>query len=272
MAADGLTFLVWPLIVVVVGVALVCANKPPSTKDLSTHSHRQLIGYAGLVLPLALPLIAQLRRTRRLDLAALDSVSSFYYTGAVAFFTGTLLALAAFLFTYRGYRNRYNLYDRIAGFVAAAAAIGVAVFPTQAPSASLKPSWWVPMTGTIHYGSAIVLLLTFACFALFLFPRTDPDGPKPSKAHPLPPAKRWRNRIYILCGVVMVACLIWAAIAKNNRWPIYWPETIALIAFALSWLVKGRFEWTLVSAGKSAWRYARHPREAVNRIRTFKPG
>jgi hypothetical protein len=272
MATDGLTFLVWPLIVAILGVALVSANKPPSTKDLSTHSHRQLIGYAGLVLPLALPLIAQLRPTQGLDFAALDSVSSYYYTGAVAFFAGALLALAAFLFTYRGYKNRYNVYDRIAGFVAGGAAIGVAVFPTQAPNLSLAPSWWVPLTGRIHYGSAVVLFLAFACFALFLFPRTDPDRPRPGKEHPLPPDKRWRNRFYILCGLIMVACLIWALIAKNNDRSIYWPETIALVAFALSWLVKGRFEWTLVSAGQSAWRYARHPGQLADRIRSFKAG
>jgi len=58
----------------------------------------------------------------------------------------------------------------------------------------------------------------------------------------------------------------------NNDKPIYWPETIALAAFALSWLVKGRFELTLVSAGKSTWRYVRHPGEVVNRIRTLGRG
>src|SRR3970040_1717384 len=108
MATDGLTLLVWPVIVVLVGVAVIAANQPPSTKDLSTHSHRQLIGYAGLVLPLALPCIAALRPTG-LTVAELDSVSSYYYTGAVAFFAGTLVALGAFLFTYRGYDNRYNV-------------------------------------------------------------------------------------------------------------------------------------------------------------------
>jgi len=70
----------------------------------------------------------------------------------------------------------------------------------------------------------------------------------------------------------MVACLIWAAIALNNDKPIYWPETIALGAFALSWLVKGRFEWTLVSAGKSTWGCVRHPGQLANRIRSFKAG
>ena len=272
MATDGLTFVVWPLIVVVLGVALVSANRPPSTKDLSTHSHRQLIGYAGLVLPLALPLIAQLRPTQGLDFAALDSVSSYYYTGAVAFFTGALVALAAFLFTYRGYDNRYSLYDRIAGFVGGGAAIGVAVFPTEAPNLSLAPSWWVALTGQIHYGSAIVLFMTFACFALFLFPKTDPDKPKPSKKNPLPRDKRLRNGFYISCGVIMVACMIWAAIAKNNGKSIYWPETIALVAFALSWLVKGRFEWTLASIGKSTWHYTRNPGQLVNKIRHPKAG
>jgi len=267
MATDGLALLVWPVIVVFVGVAVVIANQPPSTKDLSTHSHRQLIGYAGLTLPLALPCLAALRATG-LGVAELDSLSAYYYTGAVAFFTGTLVAVAAFLFTYRGYDNRYNVYDRIAGLVAGAAAIGVAVFPTAAPKESLKPSWWIDLTGYIHFGSALVLFLTLACFALFLFTRTDPEGPKPDK---LPWDKKLRNVFYILCGVVMLACLIWAGIALKNDKPIYWPETFALGAFALSWLVKGRFEATLLDAGKSTLRYVRHPGQLVERIRTLKP-
>lgn len=271
MATDGLTFLVWPLLVVLIGVALVTANTPRSTRDLSTHSHRQLIGYAGLVLPLALPVIANLRPTRGLSVAALNSISSYYYTGAVAFFVGALVAMAAFLFTYRGYDNRFNLYDRVAGFVAAAAAIGVAFFPTKAPGASLAPSWWIPLTGKIHYASAIVLFLTFACFALFLFTKTDAVSPKGGGKQPLPPGKRARNAFYISCGVIMLACMIWAAIALNQGKSIYWPETIALVAFSLSWLVKGRFDLTLLSAGKSTLRYARHPGEAVSRIRSLTP-
>jgi hypothetical protein len=267
---DGLTFLVWPLVVALAGAAVVTIHQPPSTKDLSTHSHRQLIGYVGLSLPVVLPIINSLRNTQGLANSDLDSISSYYYTGAVALFVGALVALAAFLFTYRGYNNKYSVFDRIAGFIAGGAAIGVAFFPTRAPNPSLKPSWWIDLTGQIHFGSAIVLFLTLACFALLLFPMTDPDEPRPSKDNPLPGDKRWRNWFYRSCGVVMVACILWAWIALRNNKGIFWPEAIALIAFAASWLVKGRFEWTLLSAVKSTWRYTRDPGQVLAKVRSYK--
>jgi hypothetical protein len=74
--------------------------------DLSDHAHRQLIGYIGLVLPIILIIIA-VDRDGAEKWRELDSISAYYYTGAVAAFVGMLVALALFLFTYRGYRNKY---------------------------------------------------------------------------------------------------------------------------------------------------------------------
>lgn len=106
--------------------------------DKSNPQHRQLIGYIGLFLPLLLILMAVLR-----DGVAqwrdLKSVSAYYYTGGVAAFVGMLVALSLFLFTYRGYKNKYYCADRVISVIAAAAALGVAVFPTVAPE------------GVIHY-------------------------------------------------------------------------------------------------------------------------
>ena len=43
----------------------------------------------------------------------LNSVSAYYYSGAVAAFVRVIFALALFLFTYRGYKN--DRVDRWAG-------------------------------------------------------------------------------------------------------------------------------------------------------------
>ena len=97
--------------------------------DLSHQSHRQLIGYLGILLPLILILLAGLRPTPGLPRwEPLNSISAYYYTGAVAAFVGILFALALFLFTYRGYR-RYKA-DRVAGMLGGSAALGVVLFPT----------------------------------------------------------------------------------------------------------------------------------------------
>jgi len=214
--------------------------------DLSDHAHRQLIGYIGLVLPIILILIAVLRDGME-RWRSLESISAYYYTGAVAAFVGMLVALALFLFTYRGYKNKYHWADRAAAMTAAVAALGVAFFPTAAPAGVPALSWWSPMTGVLHHVSAVVLFTMFAVFALWLF-RITPSGEQ------APADKRWRNNVYLVCGIVIVASIIWAGIAGLNRRSIFLPESVALVAFAVSWLVKGYAHRTIADAARSLLR------------------
>src|SRR5262249_53449581 len=75
-------------------------------EDLSNQAHRRVIGFLGLILPWTLLLLAALRPTKGLPTGPpLDSLSSYYYTGAVAFFVGVVFSLSLFLFTYRGYKG-----------------------------------------------------------------------------------------------------------------------------------------------------------------------
>jgi hypothetical protein len=211
--------------------------------DLSDNAHRQLIGYIGFVLPFLLILIAVIRdgieRWR-----SLDSISAYYYTGAVAAFVGMLVALALFLFTYRGYHNKYNRADRWAAKAAAGAALVVAFFPTAAPVGVSALPWWTPTTGVVHHAAAVVLFTMFALFALWLF-RLTAEGEQPMAD------KRRRNKIYLFCGIVIVVCIAWAGFNGLKGRPIFWPESIALIAFALSWLVKGYALRTIVGTARS---------------------
>ena len=214
--------------------------------DQSDHAHRQLIGYIGLVLPILLILIAVLRdgvvRWR-----SLESISAYYYTGAVAAFVGMLVSLALFLFTYRGYKNKYYWADRAASMTAAVAALGVAFFPTAAPDGVATLSWWSTTTGVLHHVFAVVLFAMFSVFALWLF-RITQSGEEAL------PDKRWRNRVYLSCGIVIVASVIWAGVAGLNGKSIFWPESVALIAFAVSWLVKGYAYKTIADAARSLFR------------------
>lgn len=59
------------------------------------------------------------------------------------------------------------------------------------------------------------------------------------------------NGLYLICGVAIVACIAWAGFNSLLGGPIYWPESIALIAFALSWLVKGYALNTIVGTARS---------------------
>ena len=217
----------------------------PSTDDLSGHAHRQLIGYIGLALPILLVLISASRPIDGLGRwELLGSISAYYYTGAVAVFVGLLVALALLLFTYRGYNNQYHSADRVAAIVAGVAALLVAFFPTRAPDMVAPPSWWTQAAGVLHYVSAIVLFTMFAVFSLWLFRKCGKDE-KPDAS------KRRRNRIFLVCGLVIVASMIWAGIAGATDNAIFLPESVALIAFAVSWLVKGYAHRTIAEAARS---------------------
>ena len=231
--------------------------------DDSTHVHRQFIGYSGMVLPGVLWVMAGWRPTEGLPpWQRLESVSAYYYTGAVAAFVGILAALGVFLFTYRGYKNASQRSDRIAAFVAASAAVVVAFFPTCAPENLSAPSWWTPTTGKIHYASAVILFCSFSFFSLFLFPKSNIEG------KPLPLDKRARNSIYILCGIGILMCILWAGSSYFTGAPIFWAETLALEFFAVSWLVKGRIDRTAIAVGRQTLHYGRHPGQLVAAART----
>jgi hypothetical protein len=200
--------------------------------ELSLQEHRRLVGYLGASLPPCLYLLAACRPTTglpRWDLLA--SVSEYYYSGAVALFTGVLLALALELWTYKGYKNVKA--DRRVGMTGGAAAACVSFFPTF-PPLGLSPPWWSAWMGYLHLGSAIVLFGSFIAFAGWLFRKSAVVNRRER-----PTEKKRRDVIFLVCALVMGGAILWALAAWLFDLPIFWPEAIAIEAFAVSWLVKG---------------------------------
>ena len=74
-------------------------SSPPGQRkdDLSGLRHRQVIGYLGLALPVLLVQLVRLRPNAPADQWTGNSVSAYYWTGAVALFTGLLAALSLLL-------------------------------------------------------------------------------------------------------------------------------------------------------------------------------
>ena len=83
-------------------------------------------------------------------------------------------------------------------------------------------------------------------FSVALFTKTDPNGV------PTPRKKR-RNVIYYVCGVVILLCIAGMLLigvfrsqiapAIEDYAPVFWLESIAVLAFGFSWLVKGETLW-----------------------------
>ncbi len=208
-------------------------------RRLTPHAHRRVIGLLGLALPSLVVLLSVIFPVRT-GWTMLDSISAFYYTSATALFVGVLFALAVFLFVYGGYRG--DVADKRLGKISGAAALGVAFFPTAAPTGFTAPPWWMDWMRPAHYVSATVLFGTFILFSMWLFRLSAAES-----REEMSPGKRARNRVYGWCGVIMIASVLWAASSLWTGQPIFIPEAIALVAFSISWLTKGRTIRWLVS-------------------------
>jgi len=84
---------------------------------------------------------------------------------------------------------------------------------------------------------ASVFFIILAGFSIFFFTM--------GASHPTR-QKLKRNLIYVVCGVVMIACLVAIVIFFNfflddnpDSNFVFWAETIALISFGVSWITKG---------------------------------
>ena len=237
--------------------------KTDKTLAISYFGLRRTIGFIGFLLPLVLSLGKMVVAGAGIE----GSISAYYYTSMGAVFVGSLCAIGVFLlwYTYKG-------HDHIAAIVAGIFAIGVALFPTtpakddtpaQAASASAL-NVFAPMpasaqntVGTMHVVFAALFFLTLAYMSIFLFTRTyarkdqhrvreflasafvtrtdEPDG--------LRSAKKKRNIIYRICGYTIVACIALMGLNALEKWDLlFWLETVAVMAFGFSWLVKGEAE------------------------------
>ena len=231
---------------VTLGPARKTGGHPKRDDDLSDYVHRQLIGYIGFGLPFVLYLLAAVRHDPgdgRWHL--LDSISAYYYTGAVAAFVGLLVALALFLFSYQGYGNKHHRYDRALAITAGFAALGVAFFPMTAPDPNAPA--WIAQTASLHYVSAVILFGSFAAFCLWLFRLQKPH-------ERMTRGKRRRNHIYLWCGVAIIGGMAWAFLNERRGQEIIGPESLCVGAFCLSWLTKGKAVRSIRSRARAMFR------------------
>lgn len=183
---------------------------------------RRALGALGLLLP---PMLALGCLAFGTCDGIEDSISDYYATEMRDVLVGVLFTIGWFMFAYKGYDRR----DDVAGDLAWLFALGTALCPNSSPNAVIS---------TLHFVFAASLFLLLSYFALFLFTKFRGS---------LTEAKKKRNRIYVTCGVVILACIALIAIyflflsdtAVAAIKPVFWLESLALWAFGISWLIKG---------------------------------
>ena len=190
---------------------------------------RKAVGVIGLALPFALAIGKILFDGGGLQ----SSMSAYYHTNTRNLFVGSLCAIAVFLMSYWGYDRK----DNIAAKIASIFAIGVAFFPTYPEVGATSAD---ALAARIHFISAAGFFLTLAFFSLFLFRKSDPKKPPT-------PQKRKRNLVYMICGLTMLASIALIGVLAMLPWdhpikrfkPVFWLESLAVVAFGVSWLTKG---------------------------------
>jgi len=197
---------------------------------------RQLIGYVGILMPITIKLGAYWYE----GIPSSESISAYYYTGMRDVFVGTLVGVGALLVCYRGPSLLDDVVTNVAGLAAIAAAL-LPLNPSYDPVILARfPSTATDQCYASHgplgyhvYAVATFSLLT-AYLAYFRFPLLS--GPTVTKQ------KLQRNKVYRVCAIVMVVCFCAVAWLKG-RSPtasIFWPETTAIAAFGIAWLIKGQ--------------------------------
>lgn len=229
---------------------------------------RRIVGILGIALPIVLIIGSMLFGGCTWFQ---DSISDYHNTNMRNIFVGLLSAISLFLFAYSG-------YDKLDFWMAKAVGVlgfMVAIFPdglddnecTIFPNQIIPP--WMEY---VHLISAAIFFLILAYFSIFLFTKSKNDNEqlipeekslvklavksvklffqKKKTGESISPEKARRNKIYRLCGYIMLLCLALILVvfafddfAKKIEiiCPVLILETIALWAFGTSWLIKGQF-------------------------------
>jgi hypothetical protein len=233
----------------------------PDPQVLSYLAVRRALGLLGLILPGVLYAYA-----RVFGYGMQPSVSEFYHTHMGDVLVGCLVAIGVFLVSYLGYPRQpgEHLSDRWVARAAGLGALGVALFAVVPPNPAACPpgqsfvtdagrTITCPIQGLVaqwthypwlHFASAALFFVSLAVFCFFLFPRGDktPEGKIDWSTA--------KNRLYFACGTALLLAIAFlaayavagaetkAALRAHNY--VFWWETVGVLAFAISWLAKGK--------------------------------
>jgi hypothetical protein len=211
----------------------------PETDIQTFRRLRKAIGLMGMSLPFVLVLLSLIPFFKT---NVQQSISYYYYTNLREIFVGVLCAVSLFLIRYRGFYNPVfwkndNKMTNLAGIMA----LGVALVPTNPAECCEKIYTLIPVCakfiGWFHYffAASFFLILAIISIVIFTIGQNHDPGLKPGLFN--------ENNIYRICGYVIILCVILIPICdvlNLFRSSTLILEALALIAFGISWLIKGR--------------------------------
>jgi hypothetical protein len=203
---------------------------------------RMAVGILGILLPLVLTLIDAFLLDA--PITARGSISAYYHSPARDFFVGTLCVIGVLLITYMA--GKWN-FDFLMSAVAGIAVIGVAMFPTDRPDlapgaakcgaapdlpgcTTLQNRLGEALCAQIHYTSATIFLVSLVALS-FVFALRERTV--------------WLRVVHFAAsGLIAGALLLIVAgmlldFSFGSLSTLYVGEVIAVLAFGISWLVKG---------------------------------
>lgn len=203
---------------------------------------RKFIGLIGISLPVFLILFSLIADRS----GPKQSISAYFYSGGREILVGSLFAIGVFLFSYKGFdKDLRKPTDKVVSRLAAIGAVGIAFSPMDwAKSGSpVEPvCTWLQcslpgnITNYLHGVFAVMFFGSLATFCLINFQRCE-EGTTPDED------KQFRNFLFRILGYVIVVCtvaFIAGSFIPSSGAFVFWAETIAIIAFGLSWIIKGK--------------------------------
>jgi len=219
---------------------------------ISYKTLRNFVGFSGILLP-----FIQLIFTKQIQNDAVvyqGSMSDYYYTNTGEIFVIIICTTAIFLFTYKGHDH---LGEKILINLAAVGALGLVLFPTglklTMPDAGVHVKDAARIVHVykdieLHWIFAATFFICLAALSLFFFTKSDKQTTLIKREGSRMNQKSRRNIIYIVAGSLMMLCLVFILLLSvipgldeklKDHSPIFIAETIATIAFGISWITKG---------------------------------
>lgn len=215
-------------------------ERPEDQKKVSYDALRDAIGMMGIALALVIMhgnfFFGENPEVR-------TSISAYYYTNMRDIFVGLLLLVAVFMVFYKG----YNIIDDVIATVIGLSGAGVVLFPVDITGPEIIKYVGVfrisdNVSNTLHLLSAGLFFFLLGLYSIVIFTQSKCE-PKDRTDN-----KNRRNKVYIACGFIIWLSLITiplsnVLLADGNEESLITlvVEAIMLLAFGISWLIKGGF-------------------------------